>query len=72
MSVVTATTVDGGFVAVCTVTVDTTTDISVIETADKDKFAAYYTIDGLRLSSPQKGINIVKMKDGKTKRIIIK
>lgn len=72
ISVVTATTVDGGFVAVCTVTVDTTTDISVIETADKDKFAAYYTIDGLRLSSPQKGINIVKMKDGKTKRIIIK
>ena len=54
ISVVTATTVDGGFVAVCTVTVDTTTDISVIETADKDKFAAYYTIDGLRLSSPQK------------------
>lgn len=72
ISVVTATTVDGGFVAVCTVTVDTTTDISVIETADKDKFAAYYTIDGLRLSSPQKGINIVNMKDGKTKRIIIK
>ena len=72
MSVITATTIDGGFVAVCTVTVDATTDISSIEIADKYKAEAYYTIDGRRLSSPQKGINIVRTKDGKTKSIMIK
>lgn len=72
ISVVMATTVDGGFVAVCTVTVDTTTGISVTEIADKDNIEAYYTINGLRLASPQKGINIVKMKDGTTKKIVMK
>ena len=72
MSVITATTIDGGFVAVCTVTVDATTDISSIEIADKYRAEAYYTIDGRRLSAPQKGINIVRTKDGKTKSIMIK
>lgn len=72
MSVITATTMDGGFVAVCTVTVDATTDISSIEIADKYRAEAYYTIDGRRLSAPQKGINIVRTKDGKTKSIMIK
>ncbi len=72
VSVVMATTVDGGFVAVCTVTVDTTTGISVTEFAAKDNIEAYYTINGLRLASPQKGVNIVKMKDGTTKKVVIK
>lgn len=72
VSVVMATTVDGGFVAVCTVTVDTTTGISVTEFAAKDNIEAYYTINGLRLASPQKGVNIVNMKDGTTKKVVIK
>lgn len=72
VSVVMATTVDGGFVAVCTVTVDTTTGIGVTEIAEKDNIEAYYTINGLRLASPQKGVNIVKMKDGTTKKVVIK
>ena len=72
VSVIMATTVDGGFVAVCTVTVDTTTGISVTEFAAKDNIEAYYTINGLRLASPQKGVNIVKMKDGTTKKVVIK
>ena len=72
VSVIMATTVDGGFVAVCTVTVDTTTGISVTEFAAKDNIEAYYTINGLRLASPQKGVNIVKMKDRTTKKVVIK
>ncbi len=33
---------------------------------------AYYTLDGRRLSTAQKGINVVRMKDGTTRRIYIK
>ena len=32
----------------------------------------YYSIEGKRLTEPQKGINIVKMKDGTTKKVIVK
>ena len=31
-----------------------------------------YSVDGLRLQTPQKGVNIVKMKDGSVKKLIIK
>lgn len=32
----------------------------------------YYTIDGVRLSTPQKGINIVREADGRTHKILVK
>lgn len=31
---------------------------------------AYYSVDGKRLSAPQKGLNIVKMSNGKTAKIV--
>ena len=31
-----------------------------------------YTIDGKKLSEPQEGINIIKMSDGTTKKVIVK
>lgn len=31
-----------------------------------------YTIDGKKLSEPQEGINIIKMSDGTTKKVIMK
>ena len=34
--------------------------------------AEYYDLSGKRLDEPQKGVNIVRMKSGKTKKIIIK
>lgn len=34
--------------------------------------AEYYNLSGKRLNAPQKGVNIVRMKSGKTKKIIIK
>lgn len=33
---------------------------------------SYYTLDGKRLSVPQKGMNIVRMSNGSTKKIVIK
>lgn len=32
----------------------------------------YYTIDGKRIDQPQRGINIIKMSDGSTKKVITK
>ncbi len=33
---------------------------------------ARYTVDGKRLSSPQRGLNIVKMSDGSVKKVVVK
>ena len=32
----------------------------------------YYTIDGKLLSTPQRGLNIVKMSDGTMRKVIVK
>lgn len=34
--------------------------------------SSYYTIDGMKLSGPQKGLNIIKGSDGVSKKVIIK
>ena len=48
-----------------------TTGINAID-ALNDAEAEYYDLSGKRLNEPQKGVNIVRMKSGKTKKIIIK
>ena len=53
---------------------DNTTGINATEVLDalNDAEAEYYDLSGRRLDEPQKGVNIVRMKSGKTKKIIIK
>ena len=53
---------------------DNTTGINATEVLDalNDAEAEYYDLSGKRLNEPQKGVNIVRMKSGKTKKIIIK
>ena len=48
-----------------------TTGINAID-ALNDVEAEYYDLSGKRLVEPQRGVNIVRMKSGKTKKIIIK
>ena len=48
-----------------------TTGIDAIDVLN-DAEAEYYDLSGKRLDEPQKGVNIVRMKSGKTKKIIIK
>ena len=48
-----------------------TTGIDAIA-ALNDAEAEYYDLSGKRLVEPQRGVNIVRMKSGKTKKIIIK
>ena len=50
---------------------DSTTGINAID-ALNDAEADYYDLSGKRLNEPQRGVNIVRMKSGKTKKIIIK
>ena len=51
-----------------------TTGINASEALDalNDAEAKYYDLSGKRLDEPQRGVNIVRMKSGKTKKIIIK
>ena len=53
---------------------DTATGIDAAGTIDalNDTATEYYDLSGKRLDEPQKGVNIVRMKSGKTKKIIIK
>ena len=50
---------------------DSTTGIDAID-ALNDAEAEYYDLSGKRLDEPQRGVNIVRMKSGKAKKIIIK
>ena len=51
-----------------------TTGINASEVLDalNDAEAEYYDLSGKHLDEPQRGVNIVRMKSGKTKKIIIK
>ena len=53
---------------------DTATGIDAAGTIDtlNDVATEYYDLSGKRLDEPQRGVNIVRMKSGKTKKIIIK
>ena len=53
---------------------DSTTGINAAEALDalNDTATEYYDLSGKRLDEPQRGVNIVRMKSGKTKKIIIK
>ena len=46
-----------------------TTAINAIQ-VEKGKEAQYYSLDGKRLSQPQRGLNIIRMSDGKTKKVM--
>ena len=48
-----------------------TTGIDAIDALNEAE-AEYYDLSGKRLDEPQRGVNIVRMKSGKTKKIIIK
>ncbi len=50
----------------------TSTGIKTVNTAKDNAVEAIYTIDGKRVSQPQKGVNIVRMSDGSIKKIMVK
>lgn len=53
-------------------TSDQTAGINDVTVAGNSKEVARYSLDGTRLSAPQKGINIVKYADGRTVKVLEK
>lgn len=39
---------------------------------DGAKEAARYTLDGKRMATPQRGLNIIRMTDGTSKKVMVK
>lgn len=74
ISVVTATTLDGGFVAVCTVEVSSAGGVEGVAADDVDYTdAKWYDIDGREATYLKKGgVYIVKPKTGKAKKVVIR
>lgn len=71
-AIVIATTADGGYMATCTIKVDSSaTGIDNIVAAQADNYEIY-DVTGKRLSSLRSGINIIKLPNGKVKKIVIK
>ena len=52
--------------------VDITTGISSIQRENLNGVEGYYTLDGRKLSKLQPGANIVKMKNGTTRKVVVK
>ena len=47
-----------------------TSGISTIKADDED--VKWYTLDGKQIEQPRKGLNIVRMSNGKTKKVLVK
>jgi len=73
ISVIIATTVDGGYIATCTVTVTSAqpTEIQSIHETNALKYKIYDLL-GREKSSFQKGVNIIRFADGTTRKVSIK
>lgn len=72
VSVVTATTVDGGFVAVCIVTVKETDGIVSIDIDSLNGNEHIYDAQGKRIAHLQRGVNIIRMNDGTIRKVVVK
>lgn len=71
-AVVSVTTIDGGYIAVCVVTVTESDGIMTMEVDDLTGNEQIYDIQGKCIQSLQKGINIIRMNDGTIKKVIVK
>lgn len=60
------------YLCIDNLTADVTTGIADINRDANAIEVARYSLNGTRLSAPQKGINIVKMSDGTTRKVLVK
>jgi hypothetical protein len=49
-----------------------TTDIAVTTATQEPAIVEHYTIDGKRINQLQRGLNIIKMSDGTTRKVVVK
>lgn len=69
-SVIIATSVDGGHMAICSVKVDDNTPVKGID-AETSGYKVY-NLQGIEKTQLQKGINIIRFKDGTSKKVLVK
>lgn len=70
-SVIIANTEDGGYLALCTITVTNTTDITSTE-YNNSSLNQIFNLDGTKVSRLQKGLNIIHLSDGTVKKVMVK
>lgn len=51
---------------------DLNTETKNIKKEDRSQIKAYYTIEGKKVMKPQKGLNIIRMGDGTTRKVVVK
>ena len=51
---------------------DTTTAINTLEVLTSGAYEGIYTVDGVKLNRIEKGVNILKMADGTTRKVVVK
>ena len=51
---------------------DTTTAINTLEVLISGAYEGIYSVDGVKLNHMEKGVNILKMADGSTRKVIVK
>ena len=51
---------------------DTTTAINTLEVLTSGAYDGIYTVDGVKLNRMEKGVNILKMADGTTRKVVVK
>ena len=62
----------GGWKDFVNIVEGTPTGITSITTKEETSNVSVYDLNGRRLTEPQKGINIIKMSDGTTKKVFVK
>lgn len=70
-AVIIATTEDGNFIATCTVTVTDASGIASIQSRNERTYRIF-NLQGIELQHLQKGVNILRFANGKTKKVLIK
>ncbi len=48
------------------------TTVGISETTAADEQNSFYSVDGKRLTAPQRGVNIIRQASGKTKKIVVR
>lgn len=69
-TIVTSTTIDGGFMAYCTITVEDNTPVKNVD-AETSGYKVF-NLQGFEQKQLRKGINIIHFKDGTKKKVLIK
>lgn len=71
-SIIIATTVDGGYMATCTISVEIDTSINYINESNSNSNFKVYSIDGRMRQSLQRGINIIVFENGQRMKVYVK